>query len=245
LLHRNPEPARGATFVAEACLLPAPAGTRWRLDQGFSSATAERQLAAIARLGRRHDPACRGEAAVQAVLLGGSQARLERIAAQPTAWAQDAGWRADAREQLAAATSRLNPSQAAAVTKAMTRTFTLWQGPPGTGKTRTLLAYVEAMVRTAAACPLRRRAQGPLLAAADTNAAADNLLEGLLARGIAAVGAGERCVCVGGVGQGCRGGASSCPARPPSWCLLASRGLGQPPRACLAQREPSTSQPTW
>lgn len=57
------------------------------------------------------------------------------------------------------------------------------QGPPGTGKTRTLLALLEVLARIAPG-PGRANAMGPILACADTNAATDNIVEGLLARGI-------------------------------------------------------------
>jgi replication-associated recombination protein RarA len=38
-----------------------------------------------------------------------------------------------------------------AIAQAVVRSLTLWQGPPGTGKTRTLLAMVEVLVKTALA----------------------------------------------------------------------------------------------
>lgn len=57
------------------------------------------------------------------------------------------------------------------------------QGPPGTGKTRTLLALLEILACISAA-PSRAAQIGPILACADTNAATDNIVEGLLERGI-------------------------------------------------------------
>ena len=57
------------------------------------------------------------------------------------------------------------------------------QGPPGTGKTRTLLALLEILARIGGA-PGRLQRMGPILACADTNAATDNLVEGLVERGI-------------------------------------------------------------
>ena len=57
------------------------------------------------------------------------------------------------------------------------------QGPPGTGKTRTLLALLEVLSRISGE-PGRANAMGPILACADTNAATDNLVEGLVERGI-------------------------------------------------------------
>ena len=57
------------------------------------------------------------------------------------------------------------------------RTLTLWQGPPGTGKTRTLLALIRAAVRCAAAAGC---SCAPVLAAAPSNVAVDNIVEGLM-----------------------------------------------------------------
>lgn len=71
------------------------------------------------------------------------------------------------------------------------------QGPPGTGKTRTLLAFIQVLVEAVSDSALARKRQGAILAVGDTNAAADNLLEGLLERGINVV----RCRgCWAGVG---------------------------------------------
>ncbi len=60
------------------------------------------------------------------------------------------------------------------------------QGPPGTGKTRTLLAFIEVMVNSRPVHPFT-----PILACADTNAAVDNLVEGLVARRINVVRLGQ------------------------------------------------------
>lgn len=164
----------------------------WRIDQGVSDTTSKRQLAALDRLGEMLNDASPGERAVREVLLGLPQA--EARAATPSAWATNAQWMAAAVKQLEAQKGALNHSQLRAVAIAITRTYTLWQGPPGTGKTRTLMAFIEVMVRSVAASRQQQQAQGAVLAVADTNAAADNLLEGLLSRGIKAVRA--RCCCV-------------------------------------------------
>lgn len=60
------------------------------------------------------------------------------------------------------------------------------QGPPGTGKTRSLLAYIELMVTNKPLRPIT-----PLLACTDTNAAVDNLVEGMVARNIKVVRIGQ------------------------------------------------------
>ena len=58
------------------------------------------------------------------------------------------------------------------------------QGPPGTGKTRTLLAMIRIMCAVAAQRGRDSLSEfGPILATAGTNAAADNLLEGLVRSG--------------------------------------------------------------
>ena len=61
------------------------------------------------------------------------------------------------------------------------------QGPPGTGKTRTLLAFMEVMVNT----PSLPIPFAPILACADTNAAVDNIVEGLVERGVNVVRLGQ------------------------------------------------------
>lgn len=72
-----------------------------------------------------------------------------------------------------------------AIRQALSSACTLWQGPPGTGKTRTLLALIRVLC--AAGLPDSR----PLLATADTNAAVDNLVEGLVGCGIRVVRVGQ------------------------------------------------------
>eukprot|EP00967_Tisochrysis_lutea_P123688 scaffold206142_cov22-Tisochrysis_lutea.AAC.1 len=74
------------------------------------------------------------------------------------------------------------------------------QGPPGTGKTRTLLALVCVFLATTS-LPHARAAMGPLLACADTNAAADNLVQGLVARGVRVVRVGNPAKVSAGVGE--------------------------------------------
>lgn len=61
------------------------------------------------------------------------------------------------------------------------------QGPPGTGKTRTLLALLQVLATANAMQPARFAQVGPILACGDTNAATDNLVEGLLERGMRVV----------------------------------------------------------
>lgn len=71
---------------------------------------------------------------------------MEEAAAQAPPWTKSP----QGRDRLSAARNavktlvqeqRLNPSQGAAVTAALTRTVTLWQGPPGTGKVSRKVAH--------------------------------------------------------------------------------------------------------
>ncbi|PRW21033.1 regulator of nonsense transcripts 1 (RENT1) [Chlorella sorokiniana] len=173
---------------AADALSTAGAGAAWRLDQGSSSVTVARQLDALNRLGEVGTGSSQGEVAVRALLLGAPFA--ERLAFKPTEWVQQQGWLQKARQQLAAV-PHLNTSQKEAIAFALSRTLTLWQGPPGTGKTRTLLAFIQVLVGAVSDSALARKRQGAILAVGDTNAAADNLLEGLLERGINVVRVGN------------------------------------------------------
>ncbi|KAG2491441.1 hypothetical protein HYH03_010227 [Edaphochlamys debaryana] len=185
------------------------ASPAWRLDQWVRDTTTRRHLDALRRLAKWAEqvgPSRLGEARVRAVLAGSRSAPV--LAAMPPEWVAEAAWRDDARAALGAFPG-LNPSQRRAVAAALSRTVTLWQGPPGTGKTRTLMALIEVLVRvrnadpalpkaragafpasgstTAAAAGGRFAAMGPVLAVADTNAAVDNIVEGLAGRGIKCV----------------------------------------------------------
>ncbi|BDA47014.1 probable regulator of nonsense transcripts 1 homolog at C-terminar half [Coccomyxa sp. Obi] len=195
--------SRGASDGLEQC----PADSVWRMDKYSPETTFQRQLKAIYNLDRPWEaeqklqavravlgrgaggdaPAKEllrgfriGEERVRKIVLGSPASPV--LASTPPAWASDGSWRKDAREVLASLDG-LNRSQQRAIATAMSSTFTLWQGPPGTGKTRTLLALLEILARISAA-PGRAAQIGPILACADTNAATDNIVEGLLERGI-------------------------------------------------------------
>lgn len=71
------------------------------------------------------------------------------------------------------------------------RGWATWQGPPGTGKTQALLSLLDILCSTAAKSKARFREMGPILACGDTNAATDNIVEGLHKRGIRVVRAGQ------------------------------------------------------
>lgn len=76
----------------------------------------------------------------------------------------------------------LNDSQKLACISAMTRRLTLVQGPPGTGKTHVACAIVDSWHR--------QNSKKKILAVADSNVAANNLVEGLKKRNIQAVRVG-------------------------------------------------------
>ena len=65
------------------------------------------------------------------------------------------------------------------------------QGPPGTGKPRTIPALVEALARSFGKTRERQRELGQILVCADTNAATDNIAEGVVAAGIDIVRLGQ------------------------------------------------------
>ena len=67
----------------------------------------------------------------------------------------------------------------------------LSKGPPGTGKTRTIHALVETLAHTFSKAQARSGALGQILVCADTNAATDNIVEGLLGTGIDIVRLGQ------------------------------------------------------
>eukprot|EP00371_Babesia_bovis_P002669 XP_001611316.1 regulator of nonsense transcripts [Babesia bovis T2Bo] len=75
----------------------------------------------------------------------------------------------------------LTDTQAAACRYALSHPLTLIQGPPGTGKTQVACAIIDCLIR---------KTSEKILAVADSNVAADNLIEGLDRRGIQALRVG-------------------------------------------------------
>ncbi|MBR80137.1 MAG: hypothetical protein CMA88_05100 [Euryarchaeota archaeon] len=78
--------------------------------------------------------------------------------------------------------SDVNSTQRSAVESATSSRLTLIHGPPGTGKTHTAVRILECWAK---------QDIGTVLAVADSNVAVDNLLEGLLGRGVEAVRLGQ------------------------------------------------------
>jgi len=76
----------------------------------------------------------------------------------------------------------LNQAQREAAKGALERRLSLIQGPPGTGKTHTAIRILESWAK---------EDFGTILAVADSNVAVDNLLEGLINRGVRAVRLGQ------------------------------------------------------
>lgn len=155
------------------------------LSMTVNTVTAKRQLEALESL--QNKPSTRGEALLRAILLELPQA--DTLSARPPAHAQDPSFREAARVALEELTSDLNQSQKVAVASALLRTFSLWQGPPGTGKTKTLNKYIAVLVYICSQLPTHLNLL-PILAVAETNTAADNILEGLLENKVRAVRSG-------------------------------------------------------
>eukprot|EP00750_Incisomonas_marina_P003349 INCI13076.1.p1 GENE.INCI13076.1~~INCI13076.1.p1 ORF type:complete len:1039 (+),score=142.01 INCI13076.1:179-3295(+) len=85
----------------------------------------------------------------------------------------------------------LNPSQAAALAAATSRRLTLVQGPPGTGKTQVSVRILQYWVRSGCHASTTGGARGAILACSDSNIAVDNILMGLVKRGVRAVRLGR------------------------------------------------------
>lgn len=158
------------------------------MELGAQDVTSRRQFAALERLSTLVTQERDGEKRVRAILLGSPKGA--QLAAMPPEWMQQRSWQAAAAQALKQLRT-VNDSQRAAIAAGLVRSLTLWQGPPGTGKTRTILEFLALLCGMAGASNERRQQIGVALAVADTNAAADNLLEGLLARGLSVTRVGQ------------------------------------------------------
>ena len=150
----------------------APKGLRkgmWRIDRGANRVAFDRMRDALNSIFEED-----GGAPLRDLLLG--------LVHSPEATASLIPELKGAKEVRVPLPSDLNESQREAAKMGIGRRLTLIQGPPGTGKTHTAVRILEnwAIQDT-----------GTVLAVADSNVAVDNLLEGLLERGIRTVRLGQ------------------------------------------------------
>ena len=150
----------------------APKGLRkgtWRIDRGANRVAFDRMRDALNSIFEED-----GSAPLRELILG--------LVHDPEGTASLIPEMKGAKEIRVALPSDLNGAQREAAKSAIGRRLTLIQGPPGTGKTHTAVRILEnwAIQDT-----------GTVLAVADSNVAVDNLLEGLLERGIRAVRLGQ------------------------------------------------------
>jgi hypothetical protein len=161
--------SRGSIRVV---LPEAPKGIRkgtWRIDRGANRVAFDRMREALNSIFEEG-----GGAPLRELLLG--------LVYDPEATASLIPEMKGAKEVRVPLPSDLNESQREAAKMGISRRLTLIQGPPGTGKTHTAVRILEnwAIQDT-----------GTVLAVADSNVAVDNLLEGLLERGIRTVRLGQ------------------------------------------------------
>eukprot|EP00889_Picochlorum_renovo_P002754 jgi/Picre1/29784/NNA_005166.t1 len=157
------------------------------VSQGGKGVGLDRQLQAVRNLSHRLEGERKGARAFRAIILGSSKA--EMLASQPPEWMASPGAVKVAKKALQEL-KNLNPSQKRAIVGALSRSMTLWQGPPGTGKTRTLLGLSYVLSCLARHSPRQKSKIGKVLAVAETNAAADNLVDGMSLLGLNVVRVG-------------------------------------------------------
>lgn len=151
-------------------------GSRMQVALGFRSTATERQLRAIEKLKDRMENCRPGARNVRAILLGSPRAK--DVAKRVPDWMNSKPLLEQVKTSLLELKD-LNTSQKKAIGSAIARTLTLWQGPPGTGKSRTLLGLTYVLCKVARARQYNKQKIGKVLAVAETNAAADNLLDGM------------------------------------------------------------------
>lgn len=168
----------------------------WRLDRGTSRVVDERTDAALDALLYDADDVARASTPRRRYALVGTPLRAALVGTAPAPaeglFARDLrirSWyeRYAAAEPLVLDSDPalgLNASQTRAVAMMLKEPLSLVQGPPGTGKTRTLVQAV-ALLKQHFAVPQ------PVLLAAHTNVAVDNLARACVARGLRVVRAGS------------------------------------------------------
>lgn len=157
------------------------------VSQGGKGVGLDRQLQAVRNLSHRLEGERKGARAFRAIILGSSKA--EMLASQSPEWMASPGAVEVAKKALIEL-KNLNPSQKRAIVGALSRSMTLWQGPPGTGKTRTLLGLSYVLSCLVRHSPRQKSKIGKVLAVAETNAAADNLVDGMSLLGLNVVRVG-------------------------------------------------------
>ncbi|WFD27604.1 hypothetical protein MNAN1_002604 [Malassezia nana] len=169
---------------------------RWRLDRGESNVANERTEAALDAMLYEPDDAVRASTPQRRYALVGTTLRDvltgQATVSGPGLFAQDQrihSWceryarvrplRIEGDPELG-----LNESQLRAVAMMLRERVSLVQGPPGTGKTRTLVQAVRLLKQ-------HFQVPHPVLLAAHTNVAVDNLVEGCVRAGLTVVRAGS------------------------------------------------------
>tara|TARA_B100000676_G_scaffold311912_1_gene383734 strand:- start:1342 stop:3270 length:1929 start_codon:yes stop_codon:yes gene_type:complete len=150
----------------------APQGLRkgnWRMDRGANRIAFDRMRDALNSVFQED-----GSAPLRELLLG--------LVHDPIGTASLTPEMGGAKQARVVLQRDLNEAQRSAAESAMSSRLTLIQGPPGTGKTHTAVRILEIWAK---------QDIGTVLAVADSNVAVDNLLEGLVKRGVRAVRLGQ------------------------------------------------------
>lgn len=149
-----------------------------------TSVAIERQLRAVECLSSRMEGERTGARLLRAILLGSPKS--VELASRTPDWMDSPHALNIAKNALMnnSVLQGFNNSQKRAIAGALARSMTLWQGPPGTGKTRTLLGLTYILATLTQESRILKSKMGKILAIAETNAAADNLVAGMNRLGI-------------------------------------------------------------
>ena len=161
--------SRGSISIV---LPESPKGLRkgtWRMDRGANRIAFDRMRDALNSIFEED-----GSAPLRGLLLG--------LVHDPKGTASLAPEMGGAKQIRVPLPGGMNEAQRLATESALSCRLTLIHGPPGTGKTHTAVRILESWAK---------QDLGSVLAVADSNVAVDNLLEGLLERGVRAVRLGQ------------------------------------------------------